>query len=155
MFARGRGEGRRKQDCALLDRQKQNRSTEQRRRPRAKIAGQLPGFRAGAAFGLLRFYEERVEGARKGFARMSSSVASSGLSETGDRQWGPRRVRCPVLPARGGDHEPIFEFLSPIFPNFSAVRFKASLDDPFYEPRDRLLLRRTAASSPTSTLPTA
>ena len=73
---------------------------------------------------------------------MSSSVASSGLSETGDRQWGPRRVRCPVVPALGGDHEPIFEFLSPIFPNLSAVRFKASLDDPFYEPRDRLLLKR-------------
>ncbi len=99
--------------------------------------------------------EERVEGARKGFARMSSSVASSGLSEAGDKQWAARRVRCPVLPARACDHEPIFRFLAPICPKFSVAGFKASLADPFYEPRDRLLLKRAAASLPTSTLPTA
>ena len=61
---------------------------------------------------------------------------------------GRRRVRLPVLEARGGDHATIYYFLQSVFQNPSRAEFRASLQDPFYEPCDRLLLwqkRRIAA----------
>ena len=59
-----------------------------------------------------------------------------------------RRVRLPVFGASGGDHATIYYFLQSIFQAPSRTEFHASLQDPFYEPDDRLLLwqkRRIAA----------
>ncbi len=53
-----------------------------------------------------------------------------------------RRVRLPVLRAESGDHATIYYFLQAIFQGPSREEFHASLEDPFYEPFDRLLLRR-------------
>ncbi len=53
-----------------------------------------------------------------------------------------RRVRLPVLGARGGDHATIYHFLQSVFQNPSQTEFQASLEDPFYEPYHRLLLRQ-------------
>jgi len=52
-----------------------------------------------------------------------------------------RRVRLPVLGASGGDHATIYYFLQAVFQGPSRTEFHASLEDPFYEPHDRLLLR--------------
>ncbi len=53
-----------------------------------------------------------------------------------------RRVRLPVVRAAGGDHATIFYFLQAVFQGPSPAEFQASLDDPFYEPFDRLLMRQ-------------
>ena len=53
-----------------------------------------------------------------------------------------RRVRLPVDRAKGCDHAAIKYFLHSVFQGPSPAEFQASLDDPFYEPRDRLLLRQ-------------
>ena len=53
-----------------------------------------------------------------------------------------RRVRLPVFRATGGDHAAINCFLQSVFHGPPPAEFQASLDDPFYEPRDRLLLRQ-------------
>ena len=53
-----------------------------------------------------------------------------------------RRVRLPVVRAKGGDHSSIYYFLTSVFQGPSPAEFQAALEDPFYEPCDRLLLRR-------------
>lgn len=53
-----------------------------------------------------------------------------------------RRVRLSAVEAEGRDHATIFHFLQSIFQAPSRAEYNASLEDPFYEPRDRLLLRR-------------
>lgn len=53
-----------------------------------------------------------------------------------------RRVRLPVARAEGGDHAAIYYLLQTIFQAPSRAEYNASLEDPFYEPHDRLLLRR-------------
>ena len=53
-----------------------------------------------------------------------------------------RRVRLPVTRAEGGDHATIYYFLQSVFQAPSRIEYNASLEDPFYEPHDRLLLRR-------------
>jgi predicted N-acetyltransferase YhbS len=56
---------------------------------------------------------------------------------------GGRAVRLlPVVPASGGDHAAVYYFLTSIFQGPSRNEFRASLEDPFYEPHDRLLLRQ-------------
>jgi predicted N-acetyltransferase YhbS len=59
-----------------------------------------------------------------------------------DLQKSHRRVRLPVVPAGAGDHPAIFHFLTALFQEPSRAEFKASIEDPFYEPRDRLLIHR-------------
>jgi len=53
-----------------------------------------------------------------------------------------RRIRLPILRAESGDHAAIYYFLQAIFLGPSREEFHATLEDPFYEPFDRLLLRR-------------
>ena len=55
---------------------------------------------------------------------------------------GRRCLRTTVVPGSGGDHPAIGHFLAAVFPGFSRREFKASLEDPFYEPHDRLLIWR-------------
>jgi predicted N-acetyltransferase YhbS len=47
-----------------------------------------------------------------------------------------------VVPARAGDHTAVFFFLASVLQQPSRAEFKASMEDPFYEPHDRLLIRR-------------
>ena len=72
---------------------------------------------------------------------MSTAVTSSNWTEA-DKKGVRRRVRSPIVPARGSDHESIYDFLASVFQAPTLAEFKASLADPFYEPRDRLLLKR-------------
>jgi predicted N-acetyltransferase YhbS len=53
-----------------------------------------------------------------------------------------RRVRLPVQRATGSDHAAAGCFLHSVFHSLPPEDFQASLGDPFYEPRDRLLLRQ-------------
>ena len=55
---------------------------------------------------------------------------------------GNRRVRCSVVPCALRDHIALRNFLAEIFGSGYPAEFQAALDDPFYAPRDRLLLRR-------------
>jgi predicted acetyltransferase len=43
--------------------------------------------------------------------------------------------------ASAADHAEIQDFLEQVFPQYARSEFLSSLDDPFYEPRDRLLLK--------------
>ncbi len=51
------------------------------------------------------------------------------------------QLRLPVIPADSADHQEIFFFLNSVFEGPSRSEFRASLEDPFYEPTDRLLIR--------------
>jgi predicted N-acetyltransferase YhbS len=46
-----------------------------------------------------------------------------------------------VVLANGSDHAAIYYFLAGAFQGLSRAEFRTSLDDPFYTPRDRLLIR--------------
>lgn len=56
-----------------------------------------------------------------------------------------RAVETCVVPAGAGDHHAIHQFLTVVFHAPSWDAFLASLDDPFYEPVDRLLVKRGEA----------
>jgi predicted N-acetyltransferase YhbS len=73
---------------------------------------------------------------------MSQESVSPRPTDLAPQKAGRRRVRLPVLRAEGGDHGAIFYFLQTVFQAPSRADFHASLEDPFYEPSDRLLLRR-------------
>ena len=47
-----------------------------------------------------------------------------------------------VVPGRAGDHFSIFQLLTAVFHGPSAAEFQASLDQPQYEPQDRLIVKR-------------
>ena len=68
--------------------------------------------------------------------------AETPTSKPGRRRVGRPRTRWPVVAARGGDHAAIYFFLSGIFQGPTRAEFKSSLEDPFYEPNDRLLVKR-------------
>jgi predicted N-acetyltransferase YhbS len=53
-----------------------------------------------------------------------------------------RRVRSAIIQATAADHVAAYYFLKEVFGGPGRAEFKSTLDDPFYEPRDRLLLRR-------------
>ena len=73
---------------------------------------------------------------------MGVPASSYQMAEPTGRTGRRPRVRLPVVAARSGDHSAIHYFLSGIFQAPSRAEFRASLDDPFYEPSDRLLLKR-------------
>jgi len=73
---------------------------------------------------------------------MSAGIPSPEQAEPVRKRSGHRRIRRPVLSGRGGDHAAIYHFLTPIFQGPTREEFKASLEDPFYEPQDRLLIKR-------------
>jgi len=50
--------------------------------------------------------------------------------------------RLSVVAAGGGDHTAIYYFLTGVFQGPTRNEFKASLEDPYYEPSDRLLVKR-------------
>src|SRR5262245_36589901 len=65
-------------------------------------------------------------------------LAETGLSPPGLRGASVARV----VPACAGDHPAVHQLLSAVFHAPSRDAFYSSLDDPFYEPRDRLLVKR-------------
>jgi predicted N-acetyltransferase YhbS len=71
---------------------------------------------------------------------VSQDDVSPQSTDSSLRQAVRRRVRVPVGPAKAADHATIVCFLQSVFQGPSPAEFQASLDDPFYEPRDRLLL---------------
>lgn len=73
---------------------------------------------------------------------MPQDAASPLLTDLVSPRTAARRVRLPVLRADGGDHPTIYYFLQSVFQGPSRAEFHSSLEDPFYEPYDRLLLRR-------------
>jgi predicted N-acetyltransferase YhbS len=73
---------------------------------------------------------------------MSEESFVSSPTELVPPRAGRRRVRLPVQRAAGGDHATVYYFLQAVFQGPSRAEFQASLDDPFYEPYDRLLLRQ-------------
>jgi len=70
---------------------------------------------------------------------MDARVSSTGAH--GSRS-GKRRSRLPAINGSGGDHTAIYYFLNDVFQGPSRAEFKAAIDDPFYEPQDRLLLKK-------------
>jgi ribosomal protein S18 acetylase RimI-like enzyme len=75
-------------------------------------------------------------------AGTSDWAASEPAPSQRDSQKIRRRVRLPVVSAGAGDHPAIFHFLTALFQEPSRAEFKAAIEDPFYEPRDRLLVYR-------------
>ena len=65
---------------------------------------------------------------------MSTSVSLRASTKTGGG-------RMRVVPAVAGDHAAIYRLLTAIFQGPSRHEYKASLEDPFYEPHDRLLAK--------------
>jgi predicted acetyltransferase len=73
---------------------------------------------------------------------MSAGVSDYPFAEPVSTKPGARRVRIPIIEAAPADHAAIFYFLQSVFNGPSRGEFKAALGDPFYEPSDRLLIRR-------------
>jgi predicted acetyltransferase len=71
---------------------------------------------------------------------MSQDDVSSASTDASLQDTVRRRVRLPAVRAKARDHATINCFLQSVFQGPSPAEFQASLDDPFYEPRDRLLL---------------
>jgi len=69
-------------------------------------------------------------------APTSPAVSSNGVG------LGRRTERLHVVEGRSGDHLDIHQMLLAIYHAPSAVEFQSSQDDPFYEPSDRLLIKR-------------
>jgi len=77
---------------------------------------------------------------------MTASVlpsATSGVTDRTSTRSGRRRERrFLVVAANAGDHPSVYQFLTAVFQGPSRGEFRASLEDPFYEPHDRLLAKR-------------
>ncbi len=63
-------------------------------------------------------------------------------NETPSGSTDKRRVRSPIVRCTVADHVALGNFLAEIFGSGYPAEYQASLDDPFYAPGDRLLLRR-------------
>lgn len=88
-------------------------------------------------------------------SRQTAAVAKPAATNAhgGASQAAPRRLRAApprlaqsaagldVVPASAADHAEIHRFLEAVFPQYAQREFSASLDDPFYEPQDRLLIK--------------
>jgi predicted N-acetyltransferase YhbS len=73
---------------------------------------------------------------------MGAGIASSDYTESASPRSGHRRVRTPVGNAAAADLPAVAHFLNEVVGGPSAAEFKASVEDPAYQSRDRLLLRR-------------
>jgi predicted acetyltransferase len=63
-------------------------------------------------------------------------------SASGSTSLGKRRVRSAVIPCTASEHIALRSFLTEVFGLSYPTKFQAALEDPSYEPCDRLLLRR-------------
>ena len=77
---------------------------------------------------------------RKGTARQKSQPRYSDSSSAAGSSAAPQ-ASWRVVQARAGDHTSIFRFLVSVFQKPSAAEFQAQLEEPSYEPSDRLLIK--------------
>jgi len=73
---------------------------------------------------------------------MSAAVMPSTAIDVVGKRRRKRRQRWAVVPGTSGDHPAVYFFLQELFQRPGRAEFKASIDDPFYEPHDRLLVKR-------------
>ncbi len=92
---------------------------------------------------------DRNQGGDQSTEKSSSSdkghIGDSLSAKTARRGRRPRAVKRPamqVVRAGPGDHPAIHSFLMSVFQRPSAVEFQAQLEDPRYEPADRLLVKQ-------------
>jgi len=72
------------------------------------------------------------------------SATAGPAGETAPARSRSRKPRFAVVPASAADHPSIYNFLTAVFQGPSRSEFRASLDDPRYQPLDRLVVRRGA-----------
>jgi GNAT superfamily N-acetyltransferase len=76
---------------------------------------------------------------------MAASVSPSATAESKDNkaaaQTRLRKLRPVIVPAGPGDHAGIRYFLTAVFQGPTGGEFRASLEDPHYQPHDRLLVK--------------
>lgn len=78
-------------------------------------------------------------------AQLATRMALGNRGEASARRAsrrGDEQLTWPVVPGQTGDHAAIHQLLVAVFQGPSRDAFAASLDDPFYEPPDRLLIKR-------------
>ena len=73
---------------------------------------------------------------------MDAAISSSDSNTLVVPRTASRRIRTPIVPATAADHPTIACFLGATLDRAITAEFKAALDDPFYHPHDRLLVRR-------------
>ncbi len=72
---------------------------------------------------------------------MSAGATTSVATQRVHRRRKARAARLEVVPGTSGDHQAVWYLLKEQFPGLGRPRFKASLEDPFYQPHDRLLVK--------------
>ena len=76
---------------------------------------------------------------------MTASISPSATVESSrERSAARNRLRKPrpvVVPGGPGDHPSIYHFLTAVFQGPSGAEFRASLEDPEYQPHDRQLIK--------------
>ncbi len=80
--------------------------------------------------------QDGLKACAEGESASTESLATGIFLEAGSR---PDRAR--VVVAKAGDHPSVFQLLTAVFQGPSHDAFLASLEDPFYEPCDRLLVK--------------
>jgi hypothetical protein len=75
-------------------------------------------------------------------ASVFPSVTAGPAGETTASRARSRNRRFAVVPASAADHASIYNFLTAVFQGPSRGEFRSSLDDPHYQPLDRLLVKR-------------
>ena len=75
-------------------------------------------------------------------ASVSPSATVESSRETAAARNRVRKLRPVVVPAGPGDHPSIYHFLTAVFQGPSRGEFRASLEDPYYQPHDRQLVKR-------------
>lgn len=73
---------------------------------------------------------------------MSAGVTLPLSARSTRRRLAGPRLHLPVVSAGAADHAAVYYFLASVFQQPSRAEFLASLEDPFYEPHDRLLVRQ-------------
>jgi GNAT superfamily N-acetyltransferase len=76
--------------------------------------------------------------AAKSAARQTAAHGSAETTAAARRETAPGMV----VAGRAGDHPDVYHLLAAVFHAPSREEFHASLEDPFYEPSDRLLVKR-------------
>ena len=77
-------------------------------------------------------------------ASVFPSATAGPAGETATTRSRSRKRRFVVVPASAADHPSVYNFLTAVFQGPSRGEFRASLDDPRYQPLDRLVVKRGA-----------
>lgn len=80
----------------------------------------------------------RVGGLNDGLEVVKTSPLASSPARTGETSFSGFQI----VEGRAGDHHDVQQLLTTLFHGPSMVDFQAQIDDPFYEPNDRVLVKR-------------